>query len=93
MGEREDKLSEYEKERLKRIEENRQMLDHLFPDGTSLHINGHDNDGGSAAGRWGKEHTPEARGNRGGTDWSPAGRRETRTRCMYMCIVIMRAPL
>ena len=33
-------LSDYEKERLKRIEENRKMLDELFPDGTGLCVNG-----------------------------------------------------
>ena len=38
MGEPGGKLSEYERERLKRIEENRKMLDELFPEGTGLHV-------------------------------------------------------
>ena len=31
-------MSEYERERQKRIEENRKMLEELFPDGTSLSV-------------------------------------------------------
>ena len=31
-------MSEYERERQKRIEENRKMLEELFPDGTSLSL-------------------------------------------------------
>ena len=60
MGEKNGGMSEYERERLKRIEENRKMLDELFPDGTSLNVS-------MKVMREEKEHTPEGRENGGGS--------------------------
>lgn len=66
-------MSEYERDRLKRIEENRKMLDELFPDGTSLNVSV------PSSTRSGKELTPEAGMEEGSTYGSPAERR-VRTR-------------
>lgn len=65
-------LSDYEKERLKRIEENRKMLDELFPDGTGLHVNG-------GIGR-DKESTPETGVDGVDTGSPAASRRASSTR-------------
>lgn len=71
MGEKE--MSEYERDRLKRIEENRKMLDQLFPDGTSLSLNV------PTSTRSMKELTPDTSMDEGSTYGSPASRR-VRTR-------------
>lgn len=76
MGEKEGGMSEYERDRLKRIEENRKMLDHLFPDGTSLSVNGHSR---VRMGRPDKEHTPEM-GGEGDSTCSSPGNGRVRTR-------------
>lgn len=66
-------MSDYERDRLKRIEENRKMLDELFPDGTSLNVSV------PSSTRSEKELTPDANMEEGSTYGSPADRR-VRTR-------------
>lgn len=66
-------MSEYERERIKRIEENQKMLDELFPDGTSLNVSV------PASTRSVKELTPDTAMEEGSTCGSPANRR-VRTR-------------
>ena len=75
-GEMETKgMSEYERERQKRIEENRKMLEELFPDGTSL--------SGPVVRRGPvvKEGTPESSKDGDGTYGSPV---TPRTRARYL---------
>jgi hypothetical protein len=60
MGEKNGGMSEYERDRLKRIEENRKMLDELFPDGTGLNLS-------MKVVKGEKEQTPEWRENGGGS--------------------------
>ena len=72
-------LSDYEKERLKRIEENQKMLDELFPNGTRLLVNGIGGDH--------KESTPEIGGKGGGggdCSYTPGGERSRITRTRYI---------
>ena len=55
------KMSEYERDRLKRIEENRKKLKELFPEGTGLRQRGEEEEEGERA---------DARGKReGGERW------------------------
>ena len=68
-------MSEYERERLKRIEENRKMLEELFPDGTSLNSE-------RRTGRGEKELTPEGGGETGGSTYGSPASARVRTRCV-----------
>ena len=69
MGDKDATMSEYERDRLKRIEENRKMLDELFPDGTSLNVNGSP---AVQGGRRDEEHTSEGEWSGGSVSSSPA---------------------
>ena len=67
-----DGMSEYERERQKRIEENRKMLEELFPEGTGLSV---------PVRRLEKDGTPESKN--GGSAFSSPVTPRTRTRCVF----------
>ena len=79
MERKSKEISEYERERLKRIEENRKMLSELFPNGTGLN--------GGRMGRRERAHTPEEGSESGGSLYgSPI--RPLRNRCVCVCVCV-----